>query len=225
MSSAKAAIRLPDWMPSDAQRVWSDFYSIVARGRDGSVRRELRYMLQRFAMRPAMENAWAELARLEKFTPPDLVTNTFLTYSSALRIRPLSAGRAQSTDPPWRELATQARCVADAIRALDSTIRMVNGITNATQTELDRVASFLKSEAQFVDELIEWTPVPRKIRARKAQQVAFVDRMCERFWQPTGRRPYTLVAILANVIFEVSEHNEWNADRVKKCYASRSRSE
>jgi hypothetical protein len=91
-----------------------------------------------------------------------------------------------------------------------------------TLTELDRVAGFLKSEVEFVDAMINWTPLPRKIRASTAQQVAFVDHMCNRLYQPTGRRPYALVAILANVTFDVSE--EWNADRVKKCYASRSRS-
>jgi hypothetical protein len=81
MSSAKAPIPLPDWMPSDARAAWTDLYSFVARGRNDSVRRESRYMLQRFATRAAMEDAWVELARLEKFTPPDLVTRTFLTYS------------------------------------------------------------------------------------------------------------------------------------------------
>ena len=225
MPSAVPQIQLPVWMPSDAQRDWIDLHSIVARGRDSSVRRELQYMLQRFATRPAMEDAWVELARLKKFTPSDLLTRTFLTYSSAFRIRPLGARRAPNTNPAWREQATQARRVADVIRPLDTTIRVENGITDATQTELDRVANFLEGEVKLIDELISFAPVPRKSRARKAQQVAFVDHMCNQLRQPIGRRPYTLVAILANVTFDVSEDNEWDADRVKKCYASRSRSE
>jgi len=47
--------------------------------------------------------------------------------------------------------------------------------------------------------------------------------MCDLLKQPTGRRPYTLVAILTNVAFNVPEDKQWDADRVKHCYRSRSR--
>jgi hypothetical protein len=119
----------------------------------------------------------------------------------------------------------QARRIAEEIGALDPTIRVEYGITDATQTELDRVANFFEDDVKLIDALISWTPIPRKSRARKAQQVAFVDHICSQLSQPIGRRPYTLVAILANVTFDVSEDNQWDADRVKKCYASRSRSD
>jgi hypothetical protein len=223
MSSAKAPIRLPDWMPSDAKQAWTDLFSVVDREPGGPMRREARYMLQRFVMRSAMEGAWIELARLEEITPSDLVITTFATYISAMRIMPSGAGPVQNAHQSWHELATQVSRAADAIRTVDPSIRVENGITDVTLTELDRVAGFLKSEVAIVDTMINWTPPPRKIRARKAQQVAFVDHMCNRLWQPTERRPYTLVAILANVTFDVSEGKEWDADRVRKCYASRSR--
>lgn len=224
MSSAKVPIRLPDWMPADAKQTWTNLYSIVVRGSGDPVRREARYMLQRFATRPAMEGAWLELARLKTITPSDLVISAFATCFSTMRIKPPSAGPARNAHQSWHELATQVSRAADAIRAVDPSIRVDNGITDVTLTELDRVAGFLKGEVEFVDAMINWTPLPRKIRARNARQIAFVDHMCNQLWQSNGRRPYTLVATLANVTFDVSEDEEWDVDRVKKCYASRSRS-
>jgi len=121
------------------------------------------------------------------------------------------------------ELATQARTVLNAMQAVDPTIREGKGITDETLTELNRVAIFFEKQAQFIDQLIDSAPLPRKARARNAHHIAFVNRMCERLWQPTGRRPYKLVAILANVAFDVPEDRQWDADRVKHCYRSRSR--
>jgi hypothetical protein len=152
------------------------------------------------------------------------VTMTFLSWCSAMRIRPLGSGSARNTRSPWRELANEARRVADAIRALDPSIRAEEGITDTTQTELDRVVGFLEREEKFVDELIKWTPLPRKSRARNAHQIAFVDHMCDLLWQPIGRRPYLLVATLTNVTFDVPMEKGWDADKVKKCYSSRSSS-
>ena len=57
MSCANAPIPLPNWMPSDAQQAWTDFYSVVGWEPGSPMRREARYMLQRFAMRSAMEKA------------------------------------------------------------------------------------------------------------------------------------------------------------------------
>jgi hypothetical protein len=188
------------------------------------VGREVRYMLQRFATRPAMKEAWAELERLKEITPSDLVAYSFLASSSAMRIKPSGTGPARNVHRPWHELATQAAGIVGALRTIDPSILVEYEITDLTLKELDRVASFFKDDAELVDAMINWTPLPRKIRARNAQQVAFVDHMCNRLWRPTGRRPYTLVAVLANVIFGVSENKEWDANRVKKCYASRSRS-
>jgi hypothetical protein len=47
--------------------------------------------------------------------------------------------------------------------------------------------------------------------------------MCDLFWHPHGRRPYALVGTLTNVVFDLSEKTEWNADRVKHCYRARSK--
>ena len=222
MPCAKAPLTPPGWMPSDAQSAWINVYSI-AQARGDEVR-EVRYMLQRFATRPEMKDAWVELGRFEKITPADLTEGTFLTWCSAMRVKPIGTTSALGTQAPWREIATYASSVADAIRALDRTILAESGITDATQLELDRVAGFLKREAKLIEALIVLTPLPRKVRARNAHHIAFVNEMCRRLWQANGRRPYALVAILTNVTFDVSEDKQWYANRVKKCYASRSRS-
>ena len=69
-------------------------------------------------------------------------------------------------------------------------------------------------------------PLPRKLGAHNADQIAFVNCMCGLPWSRTGsrQRPYSLIAILTNVAFDLPEKKEWDADRVKHCYASRSRS-
>jgi hypothetical protein len=108
------------------------------------------------------------------------------------------------------------------MQAVHPAIRERGGITDATLTELNRAAAFLDKQAGFIDQLVSIAPLPRKARARNAHQIAFVNRMCERLWQSAGRRPYTLIAILTNVAFDVQD-NEWDADRVKHCYRSRSR--
>jgi hypothetical protein len=209
-------------MPSDAQSAWINVYSI-AQARGDEVR-EVRYMLQRFATRPEMKDAWVELGHFEKITPAYLTERTFLIWCSAMRIKPIGPTSALGIRAPWREIATCASSVADAIRAIDRTILAESGITDTTQLELDRVAGFLKRDAESIEALIVLTPLPRKARARNAHHIAFVNEMCRRLWQANGRRPYALVAILTNVTFDVSEDNQWDANRVKKCYASRSRS-
>jgi hypothetical protein len=221
-------------MPSDAQQTWTNWHLDV-RESDNPVRREFGYMLQRFALRPAMKEAWAELARLKKITPSELVTMTVSTYFSAMRlmmgikrvkrIEPSSTSPAQNlARNPWHEFATQADSIANALRRVHPSILVGSEITDVTFKELDRITRFFKKEAAIADATINWVPLPRKIGARNAQQITFVNHMCTLLWQPTGRRPYKLVAILANVTFGVSENKEWDANRVKKCYASRSRS-
>src|SRR6516165_7471766 len=130
--------------------------------------------------------------------------------------------------PVWARLmpvnlATHARIVAEAMQAEDPEIRTEEGISETTLRELARAAAFFERDADFVYKALTIAPPPRKARARNAHQIAFVNRMCDWLWQRSGRRPYTLVAILANVVFDVPEHKEWSADRVKHCYRSRSR--
>ena len=116
-----------------------------------------------------------------------------------------------------------ARIVAEAMQAEDPEIRAEEGITETTLTELARAAAFYKRDADFLYKALTIAPPSRTVRAWKAPQIAFVNRMCDWPWQRSGRRPYTLVAILVNVVFDVPADKEWTADRVKHCYRSRSR--
>jgi hypothetical protein len=118
--------------------------------------------------------------------------------------------------------ARQARTVADAVRALEPEIRSDDKLTDMTLSELDRVAKFFERDARLVDTFFNSAKVPRKALAHNAHEIMFVNRMCEVLWQPNGRRPYTLVSVLANVAFDVSAERLWCADRVKHCYRSRS---
>jgi hypothetical protein len=221
MSPAKAVvkIRFPRWVPSDAQECVEIFYKICE---DGF--REVRYMLQRVATRPQMRNVWAELKHFKEFKPDRLVTWTFLTWLFARKDRPLGQS-SKPIEPTYRELAWLARIVARAVASIDPTIGVENEITDTTLTELCRVANFFRREAEEMDRvrnlLINTVPPPRKKRAQNADQIAFVNGMCDLLSNPPRRRrPYALVANLTNVAFDVPEDKGWNANRVKKCYRS-----
>ena len=216
MSSGSNEIAFPSWFPLDASDAWSIFYSLFSE-------RELRYMMQRLATRETMRDAWAELEHFKQVHSGILIVIVILTWLSAMRSRPRGSDTGPIRSPMPHELATQARTVLNAMQAVDPTIREGKGITDETLTELNRVVIFFEKQAQFIDQLIHSAPLPRKARARNAHHIAFVNRMCERLWQPTGRRPYKLVAILTNVAFDVPEDRQWDADRVKHCYRSRSR--
>jgi hypothetical protein len=218
MSPAK--LQLPDWMPSDAQETWILFYDLL---KSDNSAREARYMLQRLATQPMMKDAWAELKYFDGVQPSIVVSATLSTWNSAMRNHPLGGGAAPNTRRSFRELANCARTVADAMKTVDPATRAENEITDVSLTELNRVATFLNREAALIDKLVNIAPFSRKQRARNAHQIAFVNRMCHLFMQPTGRRPYTLVAILTNVAFNVPADKQWDADRVKHCYRSRSR--
>lgn len=223
MSTSKGAIRFSTWVPPDAQKEFDDLYSILTL-------REARYMLQRLATRPTMEGAWAELKHFKNVTPDILVTWTFMAWISTMRVEkghgyappPLGTDPAPNSSPLPHELAPHARAVANYLRAVDPTIRAENGITETTLKELDGVSAFIEREAGHVYKLVSIAPLPRKARARNAHHVTFVNCMCNWLSQPKGRRPYSLVAILVNVAFNVAESEEWDADRVKHCYRSRS---
>jgi hypothetical protein len=216
MPPAKS-FQLPDWVPSEAHETWFLFFELSE-----SVR-EARWMMQRLATRDIMKEAWAELKYFEGVQPSVVVARTFSTWLSAMRGRPLGTDAIPNMRPSFRELANHARIVADAMRAVDPTIRIENEITGASLIELDRVATFLENEDRLLDRQVNAAPFSRKKNARNAHQIAFVNRICDLFMQRTGRRPYMLVAILANVAFDVPADKQWDADRVKHCYRSRSR--
>src|SRR5207302_1850115 len=122
-----------------------------------------------------------------------------------------------------RTFAIESRAVANRMRAVDPTIRAAEGITDTTLAELDHVAAYFERNAETWDTLSKIAWPPRKARAKNALQIAFVNAICNFLWRESKRRPYTLVAILANVVFDVPEDELWDVDRVKKCYASGSR--
>lgn len=207
-------IALPDWMPPDEREAWEIFYPGVS-----ADDREMRYMLQQLATRVEMKDAWTEIRSL-KASPISLVTLTLSIWMSARIVKERKLGFASM--PPALALAKQARTVADAVRATHPTIQAWNGITDATMVELDRVAAFFREEARYIANAIHFTPLPRKIRARNAPEVAFVNHMCDWLLRLYERRPYNLIAILTNVVFDPPVDRQWDADRVKHCYRSRS---
>lgn len=217
MPSDKGKILLPDWMPLDEQEAWMSFYSGVKK-----VDRDARYMLQRLASRPEMKEAWKMWRELKsiKVSASTLVTLILSTWLSARIVKERKLGPALLLPP--LELANQAGAVAAAVRAIDPTIRSWNEITDATLMELDRVATFFRQEAQNIAKVIDFTPLPRKVRARSAPEVAFVNRMCAYFWQQYKSRSHDLIATLTNVVFDLRPGKQWDADRVKHCYRSRS---
>jgi hypothetical protein len=222
--SFAAGIKFPRWVPKDAQEAVTSLYEAVVDDL------ECRCTLQRIATHDYMKDVWAQ--QFENISPDMLVGLTFLTWNSARRIplmrKPVSKvallGGSASEPNPF-EIASQARAIANALNAIHPEILAANKLTEVTQQELDRVAAFFERQG---DELRFWTKFAtpsRKVRAHNADQIAFVNRLC-RLWSRIGlrRRPYSLVAILTNVAFDVPAHRLWDADRVKHCYGSRSHS-
>jgi hypothetical protein len=220
-------INFPFWVPEGARATLNTYYDLTYSERDH------RYMLQRLAKHHSMQEAWTRLISFEKITPDVLVTLTFVIWLSARRMGHLGSksrlrrARKKLSEPPaYSEITRQAHVIAETVEALDPQIRAANEITNVTLQELRRVADFFKREDESINLWLGIAPLPRKLGARNADQIAFVNRMCGLPWSPTGsrRQPYSLVAILTNVAFDLPEKKEWNADQVKHCYASRSRS-
>jgi hypothetical protein len=211
------SFQLPDWVPSEAHETWFRFFDL------SKSFPEARHMLQRLATWPIMKEAWAELKYFEEVQPSMVVARAFSTWLSAIRGRSPLRGTIPNAGLSFRELANHARIVADGIRAINPDIRVENGITDASLSELDHIATFLEREDELFDIVFNAARFSRKKNARNAHQIAFVNRMCDLFMQRTGRRPYTLVAILANVAFDVPADTQLDADRVKHCYRSRSR--
>jgi len=225
MSGAlRKAINFPAWVPQDAQLALTSLYEAI------SDDREYRYMLQRIATRDPMKEVWAR--QFEKISPSMLVGWTFFTWFSATRIRSVTKSVSKATkeksgsEPNAFEIASHAHAVENAVKAVHPEILAANKITDVTLQELNRVATFF--ERLHAEDLfwIKFAPLPRKRRARNADQIAFVNHLCDLLWSRMAPRlrPYSLVAILTNVAFDVPDGGEWDADRVKHCYASRSRS-
>jgi hypothetical protein len=219
-------INFPIWVPEDARATLSTFYDITFSELDR------RYMLQRLARHHSMQEAWTQLKYFEKITPDVLVTLTFTIWLSARRLGHLGSksrlrrARKKLSEPPsYSEITRQAHIIVEKIEALDPRIRALNGITNTTLQELWRVANFFKREDDAINFWLGIARLPRKLGAHNADQIAFVNCMCDRSWTGSRRRPNSLIALLTNVAFDLSEKEEWDADRVKKCYASRSRSQ
>jgi hypothetical protein len=135
-------IPVHDWVPPDEREAWEIFYPGMP-----ADDREMRYMLQQLATRVEMKDVWAKLKSL-KASHISLVTLTVSIWMSARIVKERKLGFAPM--PPALEHAKQARAVAEAVRAIDSTILASSGITDATLVELDRVAAFFRQEAQYI---------------------------------------------------------------------------
>jgi hypothetical protein len=211
-------IGFANWVPLDAQRICTGLYSIVKRTSDPFP--DGLKVLQRLATRIEMKDAWAELKHFPNVSPSDLMMWTFLVWLFAIHNRLLRKYPHFKSNSDDRELASMTRKVTDALR--DPAIRAEASITDATLRELECVAAFFERRAENFDVRLRIAPPPTKAGARNADEIAFVYQMCDWRWPQTGRRPYTLVAILANVAFNVSDR-QWDADRVKHCLRARSR--
>jgi len=209
-------IQFPKWMPSDAQDTCIDILSAVR-----SVNfPQARDVLERLATRLEMRDAWKELKHFQNQSPGKLLWGAFMIWLCALGNQYRRKYPSYATS--LRDHAIEARAVANRLRALAD--RDNEGINDTMLTESDRVAVYFGRHAERPDEMSKIARPPRKAGARNALQIAFVNTMCDWLREPRGRRrPYTLVAIVANVTFNVSEDELWDPDRVKKCYASRSR--
>jgi hypothetical protein len=212
-------IGFPSWVPLDAQQTWSDICSVLDSA--GNPLPEARDVLSRLATRPEMREAWEELKHFKSHS--NLIMVAFSTwlcafYNRVAFLAPQHAtlGRAE------RERAFRARAIANEMRAVDPTIRAEEGITDVTLTELDRAAAFFERQAKFFGGLRKIAPPPRKRQSPKAEQYAFVYSMCDGYGRLSGRRPYRLVAILANVVYNVRDA-QWDEDRVKHALRARSR--
>jgi hypothetical protein len=212
-------IRFPSSLPPDAQQIWTDYYSLAKASSSSVPFPEALEVLQRLAMRLEMKEAWAELKHFPNVSPSDLIAMTFMvwllaTHNRLLRKFPQFASNRDG------ELAIMTRKITDALR--DPAIRAEASIADATLRELKCLAAFFERRAENSDVRLRIAPPPTKAGARNADQIAFVYQMCDWQWRQPGRRPYALVAILANVAFNVSD-KQWDADRVKHCLRSRSR--
>ena len=219
------SLQFPRWMPSDAEQTLNNLYSVISSA--GEFGRDV---VIRLVERLEMEGAWKEHQKHFAQVIPfgDLVFLAFSTWLCAVYNQfasrvpnlpsDLQIGRRE------RELAVYARAVADEIRNIHPEIRADKGITDATLTEIERVAAFFEHEAQIRGASKRIAPPPHKKGYRRAQQVAFVNALCDaRFWQPPLRRPYALVATLVNVVYNEPKDSPWDADKVMHCYRSRSR--
>jgi hypothetical protein len=223
--SFTAGIKFPRWVPKDAQEAVTSLYEAVESDL------ECCCTLRRIATHDYMKEVWAQ--QFKNISPDMLVWVTFLTWNSARRIPlmhiPVSTAapvRESASEANPFEIASQARAVAKALKAIDLEILAANKLTEATQQELDRVAAFFDRQGDELRFWIKFATPQRKVRAHNADQIAFVNRLCSHLWSRIGlrRRPYSLIAILTNVAFDVPAHRLWDADRVKHCYRSRSRS-
>jgi len=214
-------VEFPNWMPSDAQQRCIGICSLLDSA--GNPLPGARDVLRRLATWTEMREAWAELKYFDKASPSDLIGAAFWTWVCAVynRLAPLYPQEA-TLGHEARERAIRARAVADEMRAVRPTIRAAEGITDVTLTELDRAAAFFEQNVKFVNWLLNTATPPRKRRSPKAEQIAFVYSMCDRYGRASRRRPYRLVAILANVVYNVPVE-VWDEDRVKHCLRSRSR--
>jgi hypothetical protein len=225
-------IKFPVWVPEDARATLSTFYNLLS-DRDCLFERDCRFMLQRLATRHSMQEVWTRLRSFEKITPNNLVTLTYEAWLSTRRMGQLGSksrlrkARKKDSEPPsYSDKTQQVHAIIAAIEAIDPFIRAANEITDVTLQELKRVANFFQRQDDAIDFSLKIAPFSRKLGAHNADQIAFVNYMCGLPWSHTGSRqqPYSLIAILTNVAFDLPEKKEWDADRVKHCYASRSRS-
>jgi hypothetical protein len=214
-------IRFPSWVPADAQQMCTIIYSVA---QDTSIPfPEALQVLQRLAMRLEMKDAWGKLKYFAGISPRDLIMTTFLVWLCATHNRLLGLAPRFKSDHDGRELASMARVLADTLRTTGPEILAEVNITEATLRELERVAAFYEGKVKNFDVLLRIAPPPKKARAHNADEVAFVYTMCDSLGRQAGRRrPYVLVAILANVAFNVSAERQWDADRVKQCLRTRS---
>ena len=220
-----ADLQFPPWMPSDDRQTLNNLYSVISPASEFG-----RDVFVRLVERPEMEEAWKEhqkkFAQVISFG--DLVFMAFFTWLCAV----LNQFASRFPNLPShlqlghreRELAASARAIADEIRNIDPEIRADEGITDATLTEVARVATFFEHEAEIASASTIIAPPPHKRAYANAPQVAFINTLCAaRLWQPPLRRPYALVAVLVNVVFDLPANSLSDADRVMHCYRSRSR--
>ena len=212
-------IGFPNWVPPEAQQTWIDFYSVAQNSSASVPFPEALKVLQRLATRQEMKDAWAELKHFPDVSPSELMGITFIVWLLATlnRLRRKFPHFESNHD---RELASMIHVVTDALRG--PAIRAGANITDTTLRDLERAAAIYEQKVKNSDVLLSIAAPPKKAGARTADQTAFVYAMCDWLGQRTGRLPYILVAILANVAFKVSKKH-WDADRVKQCLRSRSR--
>jgi len=214
-------VQFPNRMPSDAQQTWADYYSVAQNSSASDPFPEALKVLHRLATSRYMEDAWTELKNFPDVSPNDLMGMTFMVWLLATYNRLLRKYPHFKSDRDERELASKIRVVTDALR--DPAIRGEASITDPTLRELERAAAIYEQRAKNADVLLRIAPPPKKAGLHNADEIAFIDEMCDGLVRrQTGRRkPYILVAILVNVVFNVSAKKLWDADKVKHCFYSR----